>query len=510
MMEVALKELKLAGFSLKETALTDNKELPKTLDHSTLFRWLLGQDIRRFSALLHPFFPPDLHNITNSLLSTSLPVALQIVTISNIGQPGKRRDEDVSPRLMAITLSDGHSKAVGIEYEHLLDISIASCPPGSKVLYRGGTIRNGKLLLTPTNISYLGGEVAHLLEAWKADKNAKRMRSLGLRGGSSDGKKSEDYPPQFDVKLGNSRSTGSSSSHRPQLVIGHATSSSHPTNLAGSSSSNVVGSGGAVSVSSTVSSLPAPISSQHHQPQSKRPPQTSSSSSSSSTSKNKNMRMHPNASVTTNANTNMKAIDANEGRNQQYQQSIHTENQPTDGGARPPFVPHESKVVSEYPMRDRDRDRDNYGSSSSSSSSSSLHGAINCLSLSSTTPNIPYYNPPAASLPRATTSIPIPPSHHSQTSLHASDEFPSLPTPPPRPRPQPVIPATSKDSSKYPPSTHPINSHSTIGTTDTYGPGTGIGPASTGPGSGLVGLGDFQFKRAKPSNKKPMVTCLIS
>ena len=141
---------------------------------------------------------------------------------------------------------------------------------------------------------------------------------------------------------------------------------------------------------------------------------------------------------------------------------------------------------------------------------------MNSLSISSTTPNTPYYAPPpAAPIPRAATNIPTPPSHHSQTAIHASDEFPSLPTPPPRPRhqPPPIIPTTSKDnvSSKYPPSTHSTNTHATIGSTDTYGSGTGIGAGvgvggSGGPGSGMIGLGDFQFKKAKPSNKKPMVT----
>ena len=245
------------GFHITQ-AFMEDKELVNAcaqqlqpLTALSVYNILLARDLRRHHGALTPYFPADSYNAT---LDFQLPtndtdmhaVVLQIVAMANINQPGKHRDEDIQPRLLAITLSDGHNKMLGIEFEMLHDISISKCAPGCKLLYRGGRVRKGKVLLTSTNCSFLGGEVPHILEAWQADKNAKHMRSLGFRypAASANG----DQPPKFEVHLRSDHAATASFINSPaskQDNTGTVPSTSIET---------------AISVSAAIASLPIPIS----------------------------------------------------------------------------------------------------------------------------------------------------------------------------------------------------------------------------------------------------------
>jgi hypothetical protein len=85
------------------------------------------------------------------------PVILQIVSIVDVSVPIRQQqrsrhgDLHRKNRMLVIVLTDGHSKATCIEREHIPSLH-ADIPPGDKVLFQGGEVRAGKILLTGVNI----------------------------------------------------------------------------------------------------------------------------------------------------------------------------------------------------------------------------------------------------------------------------------------------------------------------------------------------------------------------
>jgi hypothetical protein len=194
---------------------------------SALRNELLEVDLRK--SQVAPYFSAEVHSLTGVLPANS--GLLQVMGISNIAQPlQKRHDNAATPRLLLLTLSDGHTKVSGIELQPISALK-CSMAPGLKVLYKGGRVINGRLILTPDNIEVLGGRVKNLYESWKASE-------LALRQRSGKGPQSKDGPPQFNLAL--------------RLDEAKATAAQKPTML--------------------VSDLPQPLAAAQPQPQSQGGP----------------------------------------------------------------------------------------------------------------------------------------------------------------------------------------------------------------------------------------------
>jgi hypothetical protein len=78
-----------------------------------------------------------------------------------------------------LQVSDGHTKVNAVEIEHIPELK-TNLRPGSKILYKGGMVIHGKLLLTQNNVKFLGGEVQQLVEAWQANLNVQKFRLMKL------------------------------------------------------------------------------------------------------------------------------------------------------------------------------------------------------------------------------------------------------------------------------------------------------------------------------------------
>lgn len=148
---------------------------------------LLETDFRKSKATI-PFFP-DLQT-THTL---TCDVVLQVTGVGNIALPLPRRNEETNSRTLQLVLTDGFTKAVGVEVVRIHALH-PNMPPGFKLRYRGGRVVNGKILLSPENVTCLFGGVAHLLENWKANQSAQRGRALG-QAQHAEGK----GPPPFDL-----------------------------------------------------------------------------------------------------------------------------------------------------------------------------------------------------------------------------------------------------------------------------------------------------------------------
>ena len=119
-------------------------------------------DFRQHKNCFEPYFPNDFSNKSDASLSD--PVVLQIVSVGNISQPLKRRNDDsfnnINNRLLSIQVTDGHTKATALELEIIPNIK-PSTPPGSKLLYQGGQVIKGKILLNQNNCLFLDGKVMY-------------------------------------------------------------------------------------------------------------------------------------------------------------------------------------------------------------------------------------------------------------------------------------------------------------------------------------------------------------
>ena len=150
---------------------------------------MLETDFRKSSKATLPFFPVDLQSVH----TLTCDVVLQVIGVGNIGLPLPSRNEESNSRTLQLILTDGFTKAVGIEVVRIHALQ-PNMPPGFKLRYRGGRVINGRILLSPENVTCLFGGVAHLLENWKANQSALRGRALGLAQ-HADGK----GPPPFDL-----------------------------------------------------------------------------------------------------------------------------------------------------------------------------------------------------------------------------------------------------------------------------------------------------------------------
>jgi hypothetical protein len=164
-----------------------------------LREYLLNSDLRRSPSVVKPYFPVDILSGQKSL-SLQGPVVLQILSVSNIAGPSKRKYEDGHPKFLLLSLTDGHTKVYAVEIESIPGLK-SMTSPGTKILYLGGEAVKGKILLSSSNTKLIGGEVPHLVEAFLANINALKYREL--QSGSKGAKLLSriQQPPKFEFTL---------------------------------------------------------------------------------------------------------------------------------------------------------------------------------------------------------------------------------------------------------------------------------------------------------------------
>lgn len=70
------------------------------------------------------------------------------------------------------------TKAVGIEMTRINGIGIGKLPIGGKLLLRNATVARGMILLSPENVSLLGGKIEAMDQAWKSDRKARLLERV--------------------------------------------------------------------------------------------------------------------------------------------------------------------------------------------------------------------------------------------------------------------------------------------------------------------------------------------
>lgn len=89
----------------------------------------------------------------------------------NVAAPKANEESQAAPRMLKLTLTDGHSFCQGIEVESIPQISIDRTAPGAKILLKNAQIKSGYILLHPGCCTYLGGKVSALYEKWEVSRS---------------------------------------------------------------------------------------------------------------------------------------------------------------------------------------------------------------------------------------------------------------------------------------------------------------------------------------------------
>lgn len=107
-------------------------------------------------------------------------VVLQIQKIKNVSAPKAKENSSVAPRMLKLTLTDGHTSCQAIEISNMNSLSLSNTPPGSKLLLNTAKISGNYILLHPQCCTFLGGRVPSFYDKWDLAKQvSEQMRSSG-------------------------------------------------------------------------------------------------------------------------------------------------------------------------------------------------------------------------------------------------------------------------------------------------------------------------------------------
>jgi hypothetical protein len=185
-------ELRSFGFRVNERFLIDTFGDGASCSFSDAYDELIHSDFRK-SVYLDPSFSPSINTAEADTLDG--PVVLQVISVTNVSQPTKRQHEDSHPRLLLMKLSDGHSSACAMEYEHIPEMN-TKVAPGTKILVTSAVkICGGKILLSSKSCRVLGGRVDHLFKAWLTNRTTLSNRKQKKQESTDAG----EVPPDFEL-----------------------------------------------------------------------------------------------------------------------------------------------------------------------------------------------------------------------------------------------------------------------------------------------------------------------
>ncbi|MPC55097.1 Tudor domain-containing protein 3 [Portunus trituberculatus] len=96
-----------------------------------------------------------------------VPLVLQVAKMRNVSAPKAFEESGGAPRMLRVSLTDGCNIVQGLEVQNIKTLSLKTAP-GTKVRLNGKvSVNGGFLLLTPNNISVIGGTVQELYDKWK-------------------------------------------------------------------------------------------------------------------------------------------------------------------------------------------------------------------------------------------------------------------------------------------------------------------------------------------------------
>lgn len=122
-------------------------------------------------------------------------IMLQVVSAKNIVNPSRKQEMDSGstfPRMISLSLTDGHGKISAVEYSPVKKFTMESLVPGTKIILEDVMVFNQILLLKAENVKHILGEVSDLKESWMMKQDAEKSRLINtLESG-------DEPPPKFE------------------------------------------------------------------------------------------------------------------------------------------------------------------------------------------------------------------------------------------------------------------------------------------------------------------------
>ncbi|XP_057309909.1 tudor domain-containing protein 3-like [Hydractinia symbiolongicarpus] len=197
-------QLKSKGWNLSVEGLkscTDacQKSNPTVND---IIKKALDSDLRHIGQKILP------ENINSGQIeSIKGPIVLQLQKMRNITAPLINQESSGAPRMMKLTLTDGCTTCVAIEFKMVNCLKLDMIP-GIKLCLTSSSISllKGVILLEDGDVKILGGEVEKLKSKWESNREAKCLKKKGDVEGPppyKDFDPSKPIPPKQKTKWKN-------------------------------------------------------------------------------------------------------------------------------------------------------------------------------------------------------------------------------------------------------------------------------------------------------------------
>lgn len=158
----SIEELQTDGWRISPDGYNIVTENGTVRDKKTIVANTLNTDIKEFGD---PLLTSELKQ------SKTGKVILQIQKIRNIAAPKSKEESQAAPRMLKLTLTDGHTSCQAVEIGSVPSLSRTHTPPGSKLLVDSAVVFSSCILLHSNCCRLLGGRVPALFEKWELAKN---------------------------------------------------------------------------------------------------------------------------------------------------------------------------------------------------------------------------------------------------------------------------------------------------------------------------------------------------
>ncbi|XP_034245834.1 tudor domain-containing protein 3 isoform X2 [Thrips palmi] len=178
------EQLQKEGWHFSDEGLKQLTDDGKITNTKIILKKALDIDLREVAA---PGFPEEVGRCKVEGVPGGLVVQLQ--KVRNVSAPKANEESQAAPRMLKVTLTDGHSTCHAVEIERIPALTL-NTPPGTKILLKSSPgeenipVCSNFLLINGSRAEILGGRVSHMIEKWELNRSlAKHKRSWGEDGG---------------------------------------------------------------------------------------------------------------------------------------------------------------------------------------------------------------------------------------------------------------------------------------------------------------------------------------
>lgn len=178
------EQLQKEGWHFSDEGLKQLTDDGKITNIKVILKKALDTDLREVAA---PGFPEEVGRCKVEGIPGGVVVQLQ--KVRNVSAPKANEESQAAPRMLKVTLTDGHSTCHAVEIDRIPALTL-NTPPGTKILLKSVPgeenipVCSNFLLINANRAEVLGGRVPYMIEKWELNRSlAKHKRYHGEDGG---------------------------------------------------------------------------------------------------------------------------------------------------------------------------------------------------------------------------------------------------------------------------------------------------------------------------------------